>query len=325
MPSSQPQDVTGISLALLQELQPWIAQVKLVADSAPLPYCTRKYRALDHMGRPFAIVLCSPPESKQTVAVDLERRMLARRELGSLSTVVLEPLKYGMAGDLSYAVYPICRRLFESRIASAVERVSGQARGGRLAPVATQKTVDWPTDQERANLFVAPLGHLTVDGRLPEDVRHAALVALRRLEQGSWRPRVCLMHGDLWKGNVLLSPRSRNPRHFLLIDWAGSLLRGHAIFDLVRLAISMRLKGRRFERELLAHCQILGCDIVDTFSYLLSALGYFQMNMDSFPFERFMSLMLDSFHYLNSLGEQAVRLNRRSLSSRIASYSPRAT
>jgi hypothetical protein len=79
------------------------------------------------------------------------------------------------------------------------------------------------------------------------------------------------------------------------------MFRGHGIYDLLELATSMRLPRRRLERELRIHCRILECDIIDSRSYLLSALGHFGMNMGVFPFERFMQMTLHYFHYVSSL------------------------
>ena len=115
------------------------------------------------------------------------------------------------------------------------------------------------------------------------EVREGASAALGRLEARAWEPRFCMMHGDLWKGNVLLAPGYRRWNQFALIDWGASMVHGYAIYDLLRLAMSMGLSGRRLEREVSRHCKILGCDIIDAQSYLLASLGYIGMNLDQLP------------------------------------------
>lgn len=299
MTPSHPTADAEIDLALLRELRPAVAQLTLFTE--PLPYNTRKYLAIDQMGRQVAFVLCSPPTAPDIVAVDVERRMMARRTLGSLSSVVLEPLKSGAVGELTYAMYPLCRRPALSRLGWSVERIWIRTAVMSWLRAATQLTVDRPADHEIDDLFRTPLAHLIADVRLPDELRGAASVALGRLESGSWRPRVCLMHGDLWPGNVLLAPGTRSRCRFVLIDWAGSMIRGHGVYDLTELAMSMGMRRRRVVCELRIHCQTLECNVIDSRSYLLSALGYFAMNMGVFPFERFMQMALHYFHYLSSL------------------------
>lgn len=117
------------------------------------------------------------------------------------------------------------------------------------------------------------------DPRLSPEVRTAARDALARLRSAAWRPAYTLTHGDLWRGNILRWPRrtwwrERPPRlPFLLIDWRGSLVRGHAVLDLLRLLESLRAGPRALRRQLERHCWALGCERFDARGYLLAALG----------------------------------------------------
>ncbi len=291
-----------VGSTLLRDLRPWVAALKPFTAAIPLPDSTLKFMAFDHMHRHFAVVICSPPAAPEMVARNVAHKELAQHALGPLGEVVLEPLKFGRVNGLSYAIYPYCRRLETWRLAWAVQRM--WLRPALLAwlRAATRETLDDPSPEERENLFRIPLLHLASEDLVPHTIRDAASIARARLERGSWQPRVCLMHGDLWKGNVLLAPGNPGWRTFALIDWAGSLPRGHAIYDLIRVALSMGLKGRRLEQELRAHCQILKCDSVDARGYLLAALGYLGMNLGHFPFESFVALSQNCFDHLDSLG-----------------------
>src|SRR5262245_12849925 len=102
------------------------------------------------------------------------------------------------------------------------------------------------------------------------------------------------MHGDLQKGNLLLDwrdpvdPTGRPywPR-FVVIDWPGALIKGYAIYDLICLARSLNLTGWRLRAEIAHHCSLLGCDLVDTRSYLMAALGHIGAHLGRFPLSLF--------------------------------------
>jgi hypothetical protein len=111
------------------------------------------------------------------------------------------------------------------------------------------------------------------------------------------------MHGDLWIGNVLLRDATSGLKgawsdRFVIIDWPGSMLRGHAIFDLTRLTQSISTGERALASELIRHCQALQCDPEDAVGYLLAALGHLEMNLEQFPFDRFMGMATACYHQL---------------------------
>ena len=68
-----------------------------------------------------------------------------------------------------------------------------------------------------------------------------------------------------------------------VIDWGASMLKGHAIYDLMRLGQSLRLSRRRARAELHRHCQMLGTNVAGAKAYLLAALGHLGMHLDQFP------------------------------------------
>jgi hypothetical protein len=294
--------VEELGRRLLERVKPKIAHLRPLPTSVVVPDSTSKFLGLDRQGRAAAVVICSPTISPDTVANHLELKKTAWCSLGSWSDVILSPLQVGRIDGLSYAVFPHCRSLSESRYSWAVQREWIRPVVLRWLQGAIATTVIDATEKEREEGFVIPLQHIADWEAMPIDVRSAADVAIRRLERGSWQPRHCFMHGDLWKGNILLAPRHRGHRRFVLIDWGGSLIRGYGVYDLLTLAHSMKLRGYRLKREVKAHCRILGCDLVDARSHLLVALGYHGINLAYCPFENYLATGLRCLQLLNSIG-----------------------
>ena len=76
-------------------------------------------------------------------------------------------------------------------------------------------------------------------------------------------------------------------------------MEGYALYDLVRLAQSMRT-GRRFLRtELERHCRVLQCEPADAQSYLITALGHIAMHLEYLPMERYLRLAKSCFTTLD--------------------------
>jgi hypothetical protein len=139
--------------------------------------------------------------------------------------------------------------------------------------VVGQTTVE-PDDGEVETLFRAPLRAVCDDERFSGELRDGARAALDRLESGGWRPRLVLAHNDFWKHNILRAPRDGRSGHpFVVIDWPASRMRGHAIFDLLRLAYSTQLSPSVVAEEIDAHSALLACDPLDASAHLIASLG----------------------------------------------------
>ena len=222
--------------------------------------------------------------------------------LGLWSDVVLAPLRTGYVDGLSFAVYPFCRPLSGSRYGWAARRAIVRRTVLRWLRGAAAATVSEVTDKERLEGFVQPLEGLVRWTALSVSVRSAASVALHRLEDGLWQPRCCLMHGDLWKGNILVTPRGGAHRHIVFIDWGASMVRGYGMYDLFRLTRSTKLSCRRLQKEVRTHCELLGCEFIDAASHLLAALGYIGANLNCFPFRRYLEMTHVCMDQLKSIG-----------------------
>lgn len=264
-------------------------------DLTPLPFTPRAdapaaLRVNDSAGRPLAAILCSAPEAPGMVQRAMSRALEARARLGAdAARPILEPLMQGQVRGLSYAVLPWCdspstlrplwwlqRRALRAALLDWLHRVA----------VATARE---PASDDIERRFVAPLRHVAALPAASEPVRHAAAQAIERLARGVWQPRTVLMHGDLWKGNVLLrpapfgTPRLDWAERLVIIDWAGADLHGHAFYDLVRLSYSLGLPAGTLRAEVARHCAVLGCTPRDAMSSLLAALGQIGLALEHFP------------------------------------------
>jgi hypothetical protein len=244
---------------------------------------------LSRNGRhPFGVVLRSSPQAPGMVDRLIRQADVVRTLLDpSTAKVILHPLAVGTAHGLSYAVLPYCRPLSQNRIVWTVQRAwLRRAILDWLLEVnkSTVKRIDATLTQIK---FVEPLLHLASLEFVSGEVRLAAKAAVDRLKAGIWIPRVVLMHGDFWKGNILI-PISSYKKSFLrpefaVIDWAGSQTDGYGIFDLVRMAHSLALRPKVLRAELLRHSELLVCGLHETSYYCMAALGHLAMNLEHFP------------------------------------------
>lgn len=258
----------------------------------PLPDSVTLFRVHAHAGRPVGVLQVSPPRQgggDDLVQREVQRSRAARAALGPrLGDVILEPLAWFEDERRTYAAYPLCQPLPARRL----PRAAARARLRRLLPAwlleAARLTRREPTAAQVAHDFARPLAAVAEDPRLGAGLRDGARIALERLEAGTWRPSYVLQHADLWEGNVLLWPsrpwwRDGAPRQrFVLIDWRGSRVDGHAVADLLSLAQGLRLAPRALRRELERHAWVLGCSLEDTRGHLLAAIGALGLDLGCF-------------------------------------------
>jgi aminoglycoside phosphotransferase (APT) family kinase protein len=254
---------------------------------------TSVFTLSDGARSPRAVVLCSSPAAPDMVLRGTTRAAAAAHALGAtLGRKVLVPLAEGRVHGLTYAVMPFCDGLSEAGPRWVVQRVLLRDPVLDWLASATERTAEDVGPGAVEEAFAAPLRHLASLAAVGGVIRAAAGDAAARIASGAWVPRRVLMHGDLWKGNILIRPRGdAGPgpwrQRFAVIDWPGSEVRGYAMFDLVRLALSLQVGPRRLGIEVARHCRALRCDRADAASHLLAALAHLALTLEHFPMDRF--------------------------------------
>ncbi len=270
---------------------------------APLPYTPREdaptaLRVSDARGRPVAAMLCSSPRAPGMVARAMSRAAEARELLGPEDgRHILEPLLQGRLRGLSWAVLPWCDSPSTLRPLWRLQRAALRPALLDWLLRLTERTMRVPAPEQLEARFAAPLRHLAASPAIGARARAAAEQAAQRLADGAWAPRSVLMHGDLWKGNVLLRPRAsalaapRWGERFVVIDWPGAEVHGHAFYDLVRLSRSLALSPDALRREVERHGAVLSCTGEDALGSLLAALGQIGMALEHFPMARYAGMV----------------------------------
>lgn len=247
-----------------------------------------KWIICDASGRPRLVVMMSHPDFPETVGAAAARAIAVRDRLDqSAAAAVVVPLARGDCQGLSFAITPYLKPIATRgpwamwdrwRLRAAilcwlrdVNRRTAQPAG------ADAVTVD----------FVEPLLHLAANDAMTPTVRTQAHDALVELDAGRWHPMHVAAHNDLWTGNVLLRQDDGSDSGFGIIDWGASRCDGHAAYDLVRLAMSLKLSRARFVDELAVHARILGCRFGQMRHHLVSALAWLGDHLGEWPQTRF--------------------------------------
>ncbi len=83
---------------------------------------------------------------------------------------------------------------------------------------------------------------------MDEGLQRSITYALDRTESGVWQPRHTIDHNDFWLNNVMLpaqdQAKTRQKYPFILIDWSGANPYGYGIYDLFRIARSLKLSDK---------------------------------------------------------------------------------
>lgn len=266
----------------------FLCQPKAVADDVT------KLLVRDAGGRPRCVAMVAAPADPHLVRRGADRARLVRERLGpDLGAAVLLPLAEGEADGRSYAVYPYCKPAARAGLAAKLQapRLRPLVTGWLAA--ATEATAR-PADPQRIpGAFREPLEQLAANPGMAAPVRAAAERALGRLASGAWQPRHAVMHGDFWLGNVLFTQdpaRTDRFRRIAIIDWPGASTEGYGLYDLVRLAMSMKLSPGALRAQAARHARALGCDPGDARSHLVAALADLGTHLGHFPPDRYAAL-----------------------------------
>jgi hypothetical protein len=274
-------------------------------DKPDIPDATIKVLFKNLQNQPVAVGLCSSVKEPAMVQRNIEYASLAQQALGKeLGHIVINPLATGDIEGISYGIFPYCQPLSNSRLWWQIQKLQISPAILQILSDVNRITVSAVPSAEVEETFAKSLQYLVDSSVIPEPLPQLSKNALDQLFKGIWHPYYVLMHNDLWKGNILLrKSRDQNTQNNLfnhsigskivIIDWAGSLVKGYPIYDLIRIAQSLKLSDRQLLNNLKKHSQILNCQLEESLFYLLTALGYLGIHREEFPLERFIKLSVD--------------------------------
>ena len=254
---------------------------RLVAD------CSDKYIALDKGGAPAAFIAVAPASHPGSVRDGAMRTLAIRRALGdTLGQSVLAPAFVGDIDGCSYSITEYCEPVSHGRWLGRWQRTLLKPKIlGWLGDVTRHTSRPAQSGDQGALLSIEALAkHPAV----AEEVRQAARTALEELAGGLWQPRQVVAHNDLWWGNFIRQrSHAKEAPAFYVIDWAGGRVDGTPIYDLVRVAMSLRLSKREFRKALLGQCATLECEITQAAHYLCAAFGALSLGLGEWPVAQF--------------------------------------
>lgn len=281
-------------------------EISLLSQRDTVADGTTVLQVRDAAGRLRAVVLCSVPAAPDMVKRAMTRAHQAKAILGATAGApILDPLADGCVQGLSYAVLPYCNGLSETPPLWWIQRSLLRPSILQWLRRVTECTVREVEPDAVDRSFAEPLRRVVALRANNGLLRIAAESSAERLRSGAWTPRHVLMHGDLWKGNILIRSADLDAEHrgwrdrFAIIDWAGSEIHGYAMYDLVRLARSMHMNARSLREEIERHCRLLQCEAADASSYLMAALGHVLMNLEHFPIDRYTSMAVSCLETLD--------------------------
>lgn len=284
--------------------------IELLGNKKSVADDSVKFHIRDGKGCVFAVGICSSAISPGLVARGVDIAAEVRKTLKSeLAKVILEPLKTGELNGLTYHVLPYCVPLSDKMVGRFRQRRFLQSRVFDWLQQVTKDSMLKPDADEIRSDFLVPLEQIRANHRLSRTIRESASFAIERLASGRWKPRYVLAHNDFWDGNLLLQQQNQqdNDFGFIVIDWPGAIIKGHAIYDLIRMSRSLKLGRKRLLQELQQHCKILDCKLVDSSGYLLASLGFLGMNLGHFPMDNYIRLTEGCYQYLEKFNQEAVR------------------
>ena len=268
---------------------------------------TTKFLIQTESHRPVAVAIVSRPAAPNLIARGTATAARIRNLLGpELGSAIITPLHHGAVDGLSYELLPWHQPLSDSRVLGSWQRFRLKRTLLDWLQDATATTVANHGASSDASqvAFDGMLEHLESRPFIAGPVRESIVNARSRLSTGQWQPRHTFDHNDFWMGNVLLTLRSGegNLRKFpfVLIDWAGANEQGFGVYDLIRLAQSLRLSNRAIGVELRRHAQALRCGSIDLNGYLLVTLGRLHQNLEHFPEKAFVQMFNTCMKRLDS-------------------------
>jgi len=275
-----------------QELDEVLSKLGGIGSVAPIgevhdvPDAVRHELISNLDGDPIAVVHVSAPGDDDLVRRGIDRSIEVRSVLGEdLGSVVIEPLYAAEFNGMTVAAFPYSHSYSDLTLLWPIQRIKLQPQVLKWLREVTSTTATEPTSTELATEYESPLLSLIEDTRFSDSSRRVADQALKRLHAERWHPRFVVSHNDFWKHNILRRPAghgSDGRYDFTVIDWPTARVKGHPIYDLVRLVRSYRVKGSATAHELADHCHTVGCQPLDAMGYLAASIGWLGQHLENF-------------------------------------------
>lgn len=263
---------------------------------------TAKLCIKNEFGRNIAFAIISHESNPEIVnkgvrQVELIKKIVSQK----LRNTLVEPIYKGNIDGLSFAIWIYHQKLSDNRLLWFCQRkILTNKISNWLLDIANETSVA-ATCEQIGNKFIDPLIYLSKIIQNNTFFQKIARESLKCFNDRDWRPVNILAHNDLWKGNILLNNAfSYISGQFIVIDWSGSKIYGYPIYDLVRFAQSFKISGYQFRQQLLNHCNILNCNLLQARCYLVCSLADLAMNIDNFPLHRFINLAESCLGYFDN-------------------------
>ena len=221
---------------------------------------------------------------------------------------ILKPLLVDQYGKQSFALYPVLEPFATNKLIGKLQKQLLQDDICRwLANLAKETKKACNEAEERNARFSKPFQFLTEQEALPSDVKTASGAFGKSAEMGTHEIFNVVQHGDFWLGNIMLD-RGTLPytgilsRNFHVIDWGGSNLDGYPFGDLVRFIMSTRRHSFAPADLIEAYAEISDVPANDIAFYCLAEMGALGLNLDNFPYDRYIKLVTSTFGWLKQHG-----------------------
>ena len=261
----------------------------LVSDATKkiLIYTTRNKQ-------PKAFVLLSPAKKPNAIkSGHMKLRGLANNVGIKLAQNLLMPLEIGESDGLSYSISAYHRPLHTTFLLKQMDNLRVRASLVNWVIDVASATKAKASAAEIETQFTQPLMALSQANGVKQAYKNIILEAIEAINNSTWQPYFVSAHNDLWRGNVL----SSNNTKFVLIDWDGVTLKGHAFYDLVRVAGSFKLSKGKFQMALQQYCGVMQCNKQQAKYYLISAFAFLHADLGDWQYERFLILLNDCMEY----------------------------
>ncbi len=254
---------------------------------------TRKFLLRKTNRDPWRVVACSSEGGPEIVSRGMQRAREIKAALGQeLGRPVLTPICEGRLDGRSFAVFPYYTTLSRSRPLRWIQRAWVRREVFKWLFYATRQTLKNIPKDEWDKRVITPLAQMSEDNDLRDDIRRECVCAIDATQRDEWIPKHSFMHDDFWDGNIMIDQNTPGGKYFgrfIIIDWPGAKLKGYPLWDFVRLALSFRLKGRRFFRELDRYCSLLDCDREGAKRALLVAMADLGTRLEYWPHQNYVT------------------------------------